>query len=166
MDIRRKSGAAFSLPIPLDAMQTIHECIERVYGTGDVRIAPQGDQMQIVEPEDGWGPRKRGRGVLPSTSNDQLRLKYLSLADGKVALTVEDTQYTVLLVSEIARQWFEAVGGVNYVETKLAVDGGAEPEFVFTMQRVDGLTPADKAAAAESRVAELESELAQYRKEP
>lgn len=166
MDIRRKSGAAFALPIPLDAMQTIHECIERVYGTGDVRIAPQGDQMQIVEPEEGWGPRKRGRGALPSASNDQLRLKYLSLMEGKVALTVEDTQYTVLLVSEIARQWFAAVGGVNYVETKLMVADHPDPEFVFTMQRIDGLTPADKVAAAETRVAELEAELAQYRKEP
>ncbi|MEW1990758.1 hypothetical protein [Microbacterium sp. NPDC078849] len=166
MEIRRKSGAAFSLPIPLDAMQTIHECIERVYGTGETRMWMQGNQMQIVEPEGGWGPRKRGRGALPSASNDQMRLKYLDLTDGKATLTIEDTQYTVLVVSEIARMWFEAVGGVNYVETKLTVADRPDPEFVFTMQRVDGLTPADKVAAAETRVAELEAELARHRGQP
>lgn len=166
MAIRPKSGAAFSLPIPLDAMQTIQECIERVYGTGETRMWMQGDQMQIVEPEDGWGPRKRGRGALPSASNDQMRLKYLELRDGKAVLTIEDMQYTVLVVSEIARQWFDAVGGVNYVETKLMVADRPDPEFVFTMQRIGGLTPADKVAAAETRIAELEAELAQYRKGP
>ena len=122
--------------------------------------------MQIMEPEEGWGPRKRGRGALPSASNDQMRLRYAELRDGKVSLTVEDTQYTVLLVSEIARQWFTTVGGVNYVETKLMVADHPDPEFVFTMQRIDGLTPADKVAIAETRIAELEAELAQYRKEP
>lgn len=158
-----KSGAAFSLPIPLDAMQTIHECIERVYGTGETRMWMQGDQMQIVEPENGWGPRKRGRGALPSASNDQMRLKYLDLRDGRLQLTVEDTQFTVLLVAEISRQWFEMVGGVNYVETKLTVDGSTEPEFVYTMQRVNGLTPADKVAEAEARIAALEAEVERLR---
>lgn len=158
-----KSGAAFSLPIPLDAMQTIHECIERVYGTGETRMWMQGDQMQIVEPENGWGPRKRGRGALPSASNDQMRLKYLDLRDGRLQLTVEDTQFTVLLVAEISRQWFEKVGGVNYVETKLTVDGSTGPEFVYTMQRIDGLTPAEKAAEAETRVAALEAEVERLR---
>ena len=166
MAIIRKSGAAFSLPIPLDAMQTIQECIERVYGTGETRMWMQGDQMQVVEPEDGWGPRKRGRGAMPSAANDQLRLRYLDLRDGRVTLTVEDTQYTVLLVSEIARQWFDTVGGVNYVETKLMVADQPDPEFVFTMQRIDGLTPADKVAIAEARVAELEAELTKYREGP
>ena len=161
-----QSGAAFSLPIPLDAIDTITACIERVYGTGDARMRADGTQIQILAPEAGWGPRKRGRGALPSASNDQMRLRYLALRDGRVTLTVEDTQYTVLLVSEIARQWFEAVGGVNYVETKLMVADHSDPEFVFTMQRVDGLTPADKVATAETRIAELEAELAQYRKEP
>lgn len=159
-----QSGAAFSLPIPLDAMETLTECIERVYGTGDARMRADGTQIQILAPEDGWGPRKRGRGALPSTSNDQMRLRYIELRDDKVKLTIEDTQYTVLLVSEISRQWFEAVGGVNYVETKLIVDGGDEPEFVYTMQRIDGLTPADKVEVAEARIAELEAELAALRR--
>jgi hypothetical protein len=158
-----KSGAAFSLPIPLDAMETILECIHRVYGSGDALMSMDGGQVQIIEPDSGWGPRKRGRGALPSTSNDQMRLKHAELRNGKVKLTVEDTQYTVLVVSEIARQWFENVGGVNYVEVKLAVDGHDDPEFVFTMQRIDGLTPADKVAVAEARVADLEAELTQYR---
>lgn len=161
-----ESVAAFRLPLPMGAMQTINECIERVYGTGDAMMRMDGDQIQIGAPKAGWGPRKRGRGALPSTSNDQMRLRYLELRDEKVKLTIEDTQYTVLVVSEIARQWFDAVGGVNYVETKLAVDGAEDPEFVFTMQRIDGLTPADKVAAAEARIAELEAELAQYRERP
>jgi len=161
-----QSGAAFSLPIPLDAMDTITACIERIYGTGEARMRADGTQIQILAPEEGWGPRKRGRGALPSTSNDQMRLRYMSLRDGSVKLTVEDTQYTVLLVSEIARQWFGAVGGVNYVETKLTTADRPDPEFVFTMQRIDGLTPADKVAIAEARVAQLEAELAQHRKGP
>lgn len=158
-----ESVAAFRLPIPMDAMQTINACIERVYGTGDTMMRMDGDQIQIGAPKDGWGPRKRGRGALPSASNDAMRLKHARLRDGKVSLTVEDTQYSVLLVAEIARQWFNAVGGVNYVETKLSVDGGDEPEFVYTMQRIDGLTPADKVAAAESRIGELEAEIERLR---
>lgn len=160
-----QSGAAFSLPIPLDAMETITACIERIYGTGDARMRADGTQIQILAPEGGWGPRKRGRGALPSASNDAMRLRYLELRDDKVSLTIEDTQHAVLLVSEISRQWFEAVGGVNYVETKLITVGTDEAEFVYTMQRIDGLTPADKVAAAEARVAELEAELARFRED-
>lgn len=155
-----KTGAVFALPLPLDSFETINECIARVYGTGNTMMRMDGDQITIREPDDGWGPRKRGRGALPTATNDALRLRYAELRDGKATITIEDTQYTVLLISEIARQWFEAVGGINYVETKLAVDGGAEPEFVFTMQRIDGLTPADKLDAAEARIAELEEQLA------
>lgn len=157
--MRHKSGAAFSLPIPLDAFATINECVARVYGTGDAGMLMQGDQIQIVEPEGGWGPRKRGRGALPSTSNDQMRLRWMELRDDRALLTIEDTQYTVLLISEISRQWFDAVGGINYVETKLTTVGGTEPEFIYTMQRVDGLSPADKVAAAEARITELEAEV-------
>lgn len=154
---------AVRLPIPLDSMATIGEFVERVYGTGETRMSMQGDQIQILSPEEGWGPRKRGRGALPSASNDALRLRHAELRDGSVSLTIEDTQYTVVLISEIARQWFEAVGGVNYVETKLCVAGGEEPEFVFTMQRVGGKTPADLRDEAEARVAELEAEVARLR---
>jgi hypothetical protein len=92
-----------------------------------------------------------------------MRLRYMELRDGTAKLTLEDTQFTVLLVSEVSRQWFNAVGGVNYVETKLATAGADEPEFVYTMQRIDGLTPADKVAAAEARVAELEAEVERLR---
>ena len=160
-----KPVAAFRLPIPLDSMKTINECIDRVYGTGAL-MHMDGDQIQLGEPDSGWGERKRGRGALPSASNDQMRLRYVELKSGKASLTVEDTQHTVLVISEICRQWFDAVGGVNYVEAKLTVSDEADPEFVFTMQRIDGLTPADKVAAAEARIAELEAELAQYRERP
>ncbi|MDY0829080.1 hypothetical protein SK224_08055 [Microbacterium sp. BG28] len=159
----RGGVAAFRLPLPLDALSTIREAVERLYGTGETMMRPEGDRITIVAPAEGWGPRKRGRGALPSSANDQMRLKHIELRDGRASMTVEDTQYTVLLVSEISRQWFELVGGVNYVETKLSVDGGAEPEFIFTMQRVDGLSPADKAAAAEARVAELEEQILEMR---
>lgn len=153
--------AAFRLPVPMDAMQTIGEAVERIYGTGETMMRPEGDQFTIVAPAEGWGPRKRGRGALPSTSNDAMRLRYIELRDGKLSLSVEDTQWTVLMISEIARQWFEAVGGVNYVETKLLHASESDPQFIFTMQRIDGLSPADKASAAEERVAELEAKLAE-----
>lgn len=158
-----KPVAAFRLPIPLDSMQTINECIERVYGAGAL-MHMDGDQIQLGEPDAGWGPRKRGRGALPSASNDALRLRYAELRDDRASITVEDAQYTVLVISEIARQWFEHVGGVNYVETRLATVDGGEPEFVFTMQRADGMTPADKVEAAEARIAELEAQLAHARR--
>ncbi len=158
-----KSGAAFSLPIPLDAFETINECIARVYGTGEPLMSMQGDQFQIIEPDGGWGPRKRGRGALPSASNDALRLRWLALRDHTAEITIDDKEYTVLLISEIAHQWFEHVGGINYVEVKLHHRDVPEPQFVFTMQRADGLSPADKVAAAEERIVELEAEVERLR---
>lgn len=153
-----KSGAAFSLPLPLDAFETINECIARVYGTGEPLMSMSGDHVTIIEPEGGWGPRKRGRGALPSVQHDEMRFRWLAVRDKTVELTVEDMQYTVLYVSEVARRWFEHVGGVNYVEVKLVHADAPDPEYVFTMQRIDGLTPADKVAQAEARIAELEAE--------
>lgn len=158
-----KSGAAFSLPIPLDAFETINECIARVYGTGEPLMSMQGDQFQIIEPEGGWGPRKRGRGALPSASHDAMRMRYLALRDHTAELTIDDQEYTVLLISEIAHQWFTNVGGINYVEVRLVHRDAPDPQYVFTMQRVDGLSPADKAAAAEARIVELESEIERLR---
>ncbi|WP_053353860.1 hypothetical protein [Leucobacter musarum] len=147
------------LPIPLDAMATVQEFVERVYGSGETRLRMDGECMRIVAPEDGWGPRARGRGRLPSASNDALKLRYVSLKEGTAQITVEDAESTVLFITEIAKQWFDSIGGVNYVETKLATAGADEPEFVFTMQRASGMTPHELRQSAEARVVELEAEL-------
>lgn len=154
---------AVRLPIPLDAMATIQEFVERVYGTGETSLRMNGDQMSIIAPENGWGPRKRGRGRLPSASNDAMRLRYASLRDDQASLTVEDTEYTILLIAEIARHWFELTGGINYVETKLIAQQAGEPEFVFTMQRIDGKTPHELREDVERRLKECEAELAALR---
>lgn len=148
------------LPIPLDSMDTVREFVERVYGTGDTRLFFDGDLMRVVAPKDGWGERMRGRGRLPSASNDALRLRHAALRDGTVQLAIEDMEATILCITEIARQWFTTVGGVNYVEMKLhSPADDDEPEFVFTMQRIDGSTPHELRETAEARVAELEAEV-------
>lgn len=154
---------AMRLPIPLDAMQTVQEFVERVYGTGDACLKFDGEFMRISAPEAGWSERKRGRGKLPSASNDALRLQYAELKDGVVKLAVHDTEATVLYISEVARQWFELIGGINYVETQLTSSESSEAEFVFTMQKRDGLTPHALREAAEARVDELEAENARLR---
>jgi len=151
------------LPIPLESMATVQELVERVYGTGDTRMTFDGDHMRILAPEGGWGDRKRGRGKLPSAVNDALRLKYAELRDGKATLTLEDMETTVLYISEIARQWFDHVGGINYVETKLVTGDQDEPSYVFTMQKADGKTAHELRHEAEARVAELEAEIAELR---
>jgi hypothetical protein len=43
-------AAAFSLPIPLDALETIRACIERVYGTGDTLMHMDGGFLQVAAP--------------------------------------------------------------------------------------------------------------------
>lgn len=151
------------LPIPLESMATVQEFVERVYGTGDTRMTFDGDHMRIVAPKDGWGERKRGRGKLPSAVNDALRLTYAELRDGKAKLTLEDMETTVLYISEITQQWFNHVGGINYVETKLVPGDQDEPSYVFIMQKADGKTAHELRQEAEARAEAAEATLERVR---
>ena len=68
----------------------------------------------------------------------------------------------MLVISEVIRQWFSDVGGVNYVEMTLA-DPESDIEWVYTVQHRDGETPHELRDKAEKRVAELEAELAELK---
>lgn len=145
--------ASFRLPIPLDALPTIGEAIERLYGTGESPMEAMGDTLHILEPKGGLGERVRtGEPSIAERESTEMLLRYLDLRDGRVGMSIEDKQNAVLLVSEVMRQWFSAVGGVEYVETTLHSEREPEAEYVFTMQRREGKTPAELRTEAEERL--------------
>lgn len=52
--------------------------------------------------------------------------------------------------------FFEGSGAVNYIEQTFGCNDDPSKSFVVTMQKVEGLTPCQKLAAAEQRIEELE----------
>lgn len=63
--------------------------------------------------------------------------------------------FAIQMMAECFANQFKSSGAINYLELLFEhVDIG---EMTVTMQRVEGLTPAGKLAAAECRIAELES---------
>lgn len=154
--------ALFRLPLPVTALPYINDTIERVYGTGDTMIRPDGDSFQIIAPKDGFGPIKKG-GRRPTRPTDEdMKLKYQQLRNGELKLTVEDATDSAKVVMAMMRQWFDMVGGVNYVEAGVTWPD-EEGEFVFILQRRAGETPHALREKAEARVAELEAKLAEFK---
>lgn len=64
----------------------------------------------------------------------------------------------VQLMADCFADQFKSSGAINYLE--LLFEHAEVGEMTVTMQRVEGLTPAQKLAAAEQRIAELEAKLA------
>lgn len=175
-----KVVASFALPMPLNALEIINDCIRRVYGTGGAMIRPQGDRIQIVEPADGFGPvligkRKRVDGLKGAAAEvdrlDEGALTRFDLPGGNMELTLEAHEEVVIPIAAAMASWFESVGAENYVQVELTRPG-VEAEWIFVLQRKDGLTPAELRSLAEkradeslARVIELEAELAQLRAE-
>lgn len=62
----------------------------------------------------------------------------------------------VQLMADCFADQFKSSGAINYLE--LLFEHAEVGEMTVTMQRVEGLTPAQKLAAAEQRIAELEAE--------
>lgn len=53
-------------------------------------------------------------------------------------------------------EYFEGEDAVNYIEQTFGCNDDPSKSFVVTMQRVEGLTPCQKLAEAEQRIADLE----------
>lgn len=154
--------AVFKLPVPVTALPYIVDCIERVYGTGETMMRPDGDSFQIVAPADGFGPIKTG-GRRPSRPDEvDMKLRHQRLRDGTLTLDLEDSTEAVKILAMMMKQWFDLVGGINYVEVQLSTPG-EETEWVFTLQRKAGQTPHELRSDAEARIAKLEAEIAALR---
>ncbi|WP_211130686.1 hypothetical protein [Serratia surfactantfaciens] len=69
----------------------------------------------------------------------------------------------VQLMADCFADQFKSSGAINYLE--LLFEHAEVGEMTVTMQRVEGLTPAQKLAAAEQRIAELEEQSEQFKKE-
>ncbi len=63
----------------------------------------------------------------------------------------------VQLMADCFADQFKSSGAINYLE--LLFEHAEVGEMTVTMQRVEGLTPAQKLAAAEQRIAELEAQV-------
>ncbi|KQO98310.1 hypothetical protein [Leifsonia sp. Leaf264] len=164
-----KPVAAFSLPMPMTAMEEIGRAIERIYGTGETMMAADGDTIRVIAPEGGFGPIVTGRRKANQISREDMILHRQSIRDGEIEVTLEDTQGATLVLAELIHRWFRIVGGTNYVETDIIYPDD-ESLYTFTVQRKTGITPhaarleaEGRAIAAETRVAELEAELAELR---
>lgn len=72
--------------------------------------------------------------------------------DGSFGFTFSG--FAVQLMAECFADQFKSSGAINYLE--LLFEHAEVGEMTVTMQRVEGLTPAQKLAVAEQRVAELE----------
>lgn len=55
--------------------------------------------------------------------------------------------------------FFEGSGAVNYIEQTFGCNDDPSKSFVITMQKVEGLTPCQKLAAAEEQIQKLEDRL-------
>ena len=58
-------------------------------------------------------------------------------------------------IADSLLEYFDGDGAVNYIEQTYACNDNPSKSFVLTMQKVDGLTPCQKLAEAESRNREL-----------
>lgn len=86
--------------------------------------------------------------------SDSTLLTGISVSNGGINMGLEGGAAALLVESFVSQ--FKAEGGINYVElsfTSTQVMPGER--FVVTVQRVDGLTPAQKLAAAEAELKTL-----------
>jgi hypothetical protein len=155
--------AVFRLPLSARAFGLINEVVEALYGEGEYQMSMQGEQVEIIAPKGGVKRRVR-RGPFHDIGvelDDNGRVLSAANSEGAIDIVWEQPETQVLLIGESLRQWFDAVGGVNYVEQHLLTRGQEreDAEWVFTMQRAEGITPHGARKAAEARVAALEAQL-------
>lgn len=156
--------ASFKLPLTARGYANLTDALERVYGTGDIMLRASDDHIHAVAPAEGFGKLKTGKKPKSPTA-DELRIISLNIADGTIKVSFDEGQGSVNVMMATMKQWFEMVGGINYVEQAFRDAADESQEFVFVMQRVEGITPHQARLAAEARVAELELELELLRRE-
>ena len=72
------------------------------------------------------------------------------------------------ILHELADQlldYFEGTEAVNYIEQTFECKKDSSKSFVLTMQRVEGLTPCEKLAAANEEIERLKSDIRLFRGE-
>jgi hypothetical protein len=160
-DIAPGEGVAvFRLPVPMNAFELVTDAIERIYGTGESMLTFNGNQIQVNAPADGFGPLKTGRRATPTKVSGDMKTSYLKARDEKLEVTLEDAQDKVAALMGTTRLWFDAMGGINYVEFGLQAPDGEPQPFVYCVQRRDGETPHGKREAAEKRLYDVQAYLA------
>lgn len=63
------------------------------------------------------------------------------------------------VIADKLLEHFDLTGAINYLEQTFESKDDPSKSFVLTMQMREGLTPCEKLATAEQRIAELEKEL-------
>jgi hypothetical protein len=154
--------AVFALPIPVSGFPLITDAIERIYGTGESMMQFNDTSIQINAPEGGFGPVKRTRRKAPEVEPGDARVMQHRVEDGRVSVTLEESEATVLAISETVRLWFDVIGGINYVEMRLQ-DRNTDAEFIYTVQSTAGKTPRALRLEAEAERDAALAELAQLR---
>jgi hypothetical protein len=160
-DIKPGQGVAvFRLPIPMNAIQLLNEAVERIYGTGNSTLSFNGDQIQVNAPADGFGPLKTGRRAPTAKATLGMKTAYMKVREDKLTVTLENAEAVVQAIMHLTRLWFEAMGGINYVEFGLQNPEGEVLPFVYCVQRRDGDTPHVKRQQAEAHLYDVQSFLA------
>lgn len=127
------------LPLPMDGIAILADTVARVFGTGDSMLRFEDDQISIVEPAAGFGPRKTTRRKAPTDSTDEIQITHALLTEEGLSVRVEDAKERVVIIADSMRLWFETVGATNYVEQQITAPG-ENAEFIFTLQKAGNPT--------------------------
>lgn len=147
--------AVFRLPMPMNGIELINDALHRIYGTGEWTLSFNGDQIQANAPAEGLGPIKGGRKTAGTKVSPDAKTVYLKVRDKVAQMTLEQSQETVMLLTQTTKKWFEETGGINYVEFGLQDPDGTPQPFVYCVQRRDGETPHALRMKAEAEVERL-----------
>jgi len=161
IDVPRQTVAMFRLPIPVSAMPVLLDTIERVYGTGETMMRPQGEFFTIIEPEGGFGPVKRTRRRPADPDPDDMLIRDSDSPEpGSWTFTFQAGEDIVKVISGTLAAWFDQLGATNYVECALATADN-EPDWTFRLQKRVMPTPHDLRLTAETALANLNTALEQ-----
>ena len=94
------------------------------------------------------------RRLLSEKVSAETMLRELHITPAGLSAQVEGGMAGILMQSIVEQ--FREIGGPNFFEMKFSAD---KEQYVLTVQRCAGLTPADKMKAAERRAAELQGVL-------
>jgi hypothetical protein len=87
-----------------------------------------------------------------------IKMERMEVRDSELLMTFARGDFVARVWAGIWREVIDYVGAPNFLEFKMGTkaDADAGSWLVVTVQRVPGLTPADKLRLAEARIAELE----------
>lgn len=152
-----RPGAALliaRLPLPSSGISILGEVAEYLWGPGEYMMSSDGDFLKLLAPLD---PLPDSRGPRPDLSafpspGDEMQVVKHQVVDGGIRMSLEDAQERIEHLIAAQRSWFEGMGGINYIEAGIGT-AGHEPEFTFTLQKREGVTPHDARMQAEAKIA-------------